>query len=165
MKLKSNIPDSFWASVNKTPTCWEWTGTLQNGYGVFYGEYGLQRAHRYMFEVPSGVQVRRICGNRGCVNPEHLFLSNEADVPERPRRVGEAAANTRLTEEDVHFIRSMSRTGANAKALSKQLGVSTATIWSIMYNQTWKHLPWQNGNPYSARRSVELFRFPRRPLK
>lgn len=75
--------DRFWAKVNKTATCWNWTGSsVQNGYGKFYLG-GVRRevlSHRLSIEwangpIPEGMDVDHKCHNRACVNPDHLRLT------------------------------------------------------------------------------------------
>ena len=70
----------FWSKVNKSDSCWEWTGlTVGNGYGRFWdantGRMAL--AHRLAYEmvrgaIPPGLHIDHLCRNRKCVNPEHL---------------------------------------------------------------------------------------------
>lgn len=69
----------FWMKVNKTETCWLWTGGRKtNGYGAFWVAPGkLRTAHRVAWElttgnVPDGVELDHLCRVRHCVNPEHL---------------------------------------------------------------------------------------------
>lgn len=67
----------FWSKVDKTPTCWLFTGALAGGYGRFYLAGGLVPAHRYAYEllvgpIPEGLQLDHLCRVRNCVNPGHL---------------------------------------------------------------------------------------------
>lgn len=68
----------FWQFVNKTDTCWLWTGFCdKNGYGRFKdGDVG-HRAHRWSYEhfvgpIPEGLQIDHLCRVTGCVRPDHL---------------------------------------------------------------------------------------------
>lgn len=70
----------FWTHVQKTESCWNWTGALdRSGYGkLFYIK--AHRAHRFILEQRGedlkGRTVDHICGNHACVNPEHLRVSD-----------------------------------------------------------------------------------------
>ena len=58
--------------------CWIWQGaSAPNGYGKITSNYKTLSAHRYMYEnlvgaVPIGMQLDHLCGNKLCVNPQHL---------------------------------------------------------------------------------------------
>lgn len=72
----------FWAKVQKTETCWLWTGATNDGYGTFVvgsRKKGMRswRAHRLAYVTlvePIGdeLQLDHLCKNRRCVNPAHL---------------------------------------------------------------------------------------------
>lgn len=65
--------------------CWKWKGYIdKNGYGAFYSEGKLKKAHRVMYEVffgeiKSGFVVRHTCANTRCVNPKHLILGTQKE--------------------------------------------------------------------------------------
>jgi hypothetical protein len=71
-----------WAKVNKTDTCWLWTGALlREGYGqIGYTMDGVVTrwlAHRLVYtmikgEIPKGLTLDHLCRVRSCVNPDHL---------------------------------------------------------------------------------------------
>ena len=70
--------ERFAARVNKTETCWLWTGTITSlGYGQFMVDGRTVSTHRWSYEhhvgpIPSGLVIDHLCRVRNCVNPEHL---------------------------------------------------------------------------------------------
>lgn len=74
--------ERFWSKVEKTETCWNWTGARHpRGYGQYYGERdgkkNLVWAHRESFArhvgaIPEDVVIDHMCHNTSCVNPAHL---------------------------------------------------------------------------------------------
>jgi hypothetical protein len=74
---KPSIEERFWAKVDASGDCWEWTaGRTTMGYGAFkYKHYSL--AHRFAYELLVGpiagnLVLDHLCRNRICVNPDHL---------------------------------------------------------------------------------------------
>lgn len=79
----------FWAKVEKTETCWLWTGALAGGYARFWWDDKNRQGHRLAYEllvgpIPDGLDLDHLCHNstdcslvalcphRRCVNPAHL---------------------------------------------------------------------------------------------
>ena len=70
--------------------CWLWRGQISNsGYGriMLSGADGraMESAHRasyltFVGPIPEGTIIRQSCGNRLCVNPEHLEVLQERSV-------------------------------------------------------------------------------------
>lgn len=75
------LEERLWEKVIKHPGgCWEWTGTVVNGYGqIRRGGKDLPKAktHRVSYElaygpIPDGLTIDHLCRNQICVNPAHL---------------------------------------------------------------------------------------------
>ena len=75
--------ERFWAKVNKTETCWLWTGatTRGGGYASIRVDGKDQLAHRVSLQIHLGRAITKgldvahapiICHTRHCVNPSHL---------------------------------------------------------------------------------------------
>jgi hypothetical protein len=66
----------FWRYVEKTDTCWLWTGGLKNnGYGNFFDGKRTVVAHRWLWSSINGEpkgEIDHLCRVRNCVNPAHL---------------------------------------------------------------------------------------------
>lgn len=161
----------FWEKVNKTDSCWLWTGSKRNkGYGAFVyvrdGQVIHGRAHRYSYEIhkgpiPEGMLVLHNCpsgDNPACVNPDHLWLGNDLDnvhdMMKKGRRVkggthkpgkyeyGVGHHNARLTEEIVKTIREKYATGETSfNKLAQEYGLAIAHVYRIVRRKVWKHIP------------------------
>jgi hypothetical protein len=84
------LDDRFWDKVDKIQDgCWIWTAGSSRGFGIFHVDGVLKAVHRLSYEnskgpVPVGGVIRSTCGNKLCLNPEHLFL-DVASVDVRAR--------------------------------------------------------------------------------
>lgn len=153
----------FWANVEKTDGCWNWTASLKMGYGQMKIAGVFIAAHRFSFElhntkIPVGMFVCHHCDNRRCVRPDHLFLGTPKDnivdaankgrlasqrigSPQRlnvPR--GERQNLAKLTEDAVRTIRSLYLDGWTQVQLAQRFGVRQCSISSILCGKTWKHV-------------------------
>lgn len=84
------MTERFWKRVNKTDSCWEWTGGLDTmGYGMLRvpaprSSNKKVRVSRYSWElhngpIPNGLFVCHTCDNKKCVRPDHLWLGTASD--------------------------------------------------------------------------------------
>lgn len=80
MEYKIELPPSFWASVNKTESCWLWSRAItKQGYGTYTWNGKQRQVHRISYEaylgsIPPKLVVDHICYVGHCVNPQHLQL-------------------------------------------------------------------------------------------
>jgi hypothetical protein len=77
--VRANTVTDFWAKVNKnTPTgCWEFCGLDNKGYGQFWIQNVVWKAHRFSYvqligPIPDDLPLDHLCRNHACVNPAHL---------------------------------------------------------------------------------------------
>jgi hypothetical protein len=140
------VSERFWAKVNKTDDCWEWTAYTSKGYGQFNATGVLVRAHRFAYQmangpIPAGRLVCHRCDNRRCVRPSHLFVGTAADntldmvrkgrgrVP--PPRFGESHHNVKLNSSQVVIMRRMRSFGVPVLRLARDWGINKATVKAI----------------------------------
>lgn len=91
-------------------------------------------AHGITLDDIKGKVVRHKCDNRRCINPNHMEIGSKADNNRDRMERGRSATGrdvygnrrtTRLSPEDVEFIRSSGLTG---KELAARFNVSQGTI-------------------------------------
>lgn len=96
--------------INKTPTCWLWTGASYQGSGygrIKFNKNSLQgpltfTAHRFCYElfigpIPIDKVLDHLCRNPICVNPEHLDpVTSHENVVVRGRTI------TKINAEKTH---------------------------------------------------------------
>lgn len=76
--LAQQAEERFWARVQKSDGCWEWTGSLhRNGYGQFSVGFKKVNPHRFAYQllvgpISSHVRLDHTYHVKSCVNPEHL---------------------------------------------------------------------------------------------
>lgn len=97
--------ERFWAKVQKTETCWLWTGAKETrGYGHFTlggrTDRRIVKAHRYAYEllvgpIPEGLTLDHLCRVRWCVRPDHLEPATNRE--NQLRGDGQGGRNARKT--------------------------------------------------------------------
>lgn len=91
-EVRHSIEARFWSKVNKTDSCWLWTGS-RTGRRRMHGQFHLAKIdgrprniypHRFSWmlaygSIPNTLQVLHRCDVGICVRPEHLFLGTQDD--------------------------------------------------------------------------------------
>lgn len=135
--------------------CWLWGGRVRSsGYGVGNFEYKIQLAHRYSYLIYKGqfdfkMHVLHHCDVPACVNPEHLYLGDQAqnnlDRDKRGRQRTKHGIDhklAKLTDETVLEIRRIHNPKTYpSRKLARMFGVSQGTIMHVLKRVTWAHLP------------------------
>ena len=164
---KPTTEQRFWSHVNKTSSCWLWTGSKRNkGYGAFvWADRGLivqGRAHRYSWElvhgkIPAGMCCLHRCDVPACVNPSHLWLGTKAennrDMCAKGRHAkapyscvrnhtqkyvtGSAHHAAKITPEIARKIRA-DKKSLSYSQLSKKYSLAIGNLWRIVNGVTWK---------------------------
>lgn len=117
----------------ETP-CWMWLYKANSsGYGRVSVDGRRDYAHRVFYErkngsVPAGHELHHRCGNRLCVNPEHLQPVRRPDHAKLSPRV-------KLTAAKVAEIRNSLE---SVKALAERYGVARCTVSNIRARRIWR---------------------------
>lgn len=147
----------FWRRVQKTDTCWLWTGSIvPRGYGTFATKKfnGRDKTYAHIFSytihkgaVPPGLLVLHTCDTPGCVNPDHLWLGTAKDNSDDMMRKGrgghgilrsEDVHTRKLSREQVEEIRYLHSQGHSLHSLARLFNVHNSNIWFIVHHWTWK---------------------------
>lgn len=115
---------------------------------------GPRSARRVVWELAKGRALKPselvavTCGQKGCLNPEHLTLTNRSEVsaksnarPAVKLKRSASAARTnqarlgKIDMDKARYIRSSDKTGRH---LASELGVSPALISHVRCNMSWK---------------------------
>jgi hypothetical protein len=146
--------DRFWAKVEKSEGCWEWTAArYHRGHGAtkFAGKH--DRAHRVAWmllrgPIPPGMCVLHKCDNPPCCNPDHLYIGTKTDNHRdmhargraRPPR-GERCGFAKLTEAQVRTIREIwASMPTTLGHLARLYGVADTAVSRIIRRKRWRHV-------------------------
>lgn len=151
------VEQRFWMKVDRAgeDECWLWTAsTTPFGHGQLMVTPGHPaRAHRLSWEfahgpIPAGQVVCHRCDVPRCVNPQHLFLGeqavNVADMIAKRRarggrtpRPGSLHPNAKLSDADVASIRARRAAGETGAALAQAFHISPSQVSRICSGRRW----------------------------
>jgi hypothetical protein len=98
-------------------------------------------------ELQEGLGALHTCGNRLCINPEHLYEGTATDnmldslyhgTANCLNMIGEKCPWSKLTEEDVRYIRNHPE--ETQRSLAKKYGVSATVVWRARKGLSWSHI-------------------------
>lgn len=171
--VEKEIDKRIWRFVNKTDTCWIWTG-FKNGWG-----YGLLRfrigprdknkrkhlfVHRFMLMLFSnasfthGYEVLHSCDNPSCVNPDHLSIGSHIDNMNDMKKKGRSAKS--IGNHKINFFvaeqirHDHSKNKLSYSKLTMKYGLSKSTISYIINGNIWKDDSGILANPNIERRKL-----------
>jgi len=131
--------------------CLEWKRYInKHGYGYIFVKGKSWSIHRYSYfltygKIPKEKWILHKCDNRKCINPNHLYLGDNAQnvkdrVSKNRSAIAEKNKASKLTIEQVKNIKILLRDGVPGLRLAKQYKMSQATIAEIKRNEIWKHV-------------------------
>lgn len=135
----------FWAKVEKTEECWNWTAAKIKGYGVLRVNKINYYAHRLSWELVNGPILGghgalHKCDNPACVRPDHLFLGTQAenikDMDSKGRRKtasGLASGKCKLHPDQVAEIRAIGKQ-MSLRQIARHFGIERSYASRIRNN-------------------------------
>jgi hypothetical protein len=131
-----------WTRIDDDTGCWNWIGTTNGSRGsprmsikgrkLYVTRVVLARVKRVSLR---GMDVRQRCGNRCCVNPDHL----EA-IPREAARRGSQHPNAKLTDRQVQEIRFRYAEGERVTDLALEFHIRRSYLSRIVAGKAWAHL-------------------------
>ena len=118
--------------------CWIWNGSIDiEGYGRISGYPGTDRAYRAAFRDVNGyfpkhprmVCHKNKCGNKSCINPDHLYDGSGCDNQDDASNIDSWSIKRLLDKNKVIEIQELYKSGLYSKVdLSIRFRVSRTTI-------------------------------------
>ncbi len=159
------------ANINEETGCYEWLGSVvHGGYGSVTVNGAVITTHRLSYMIKENVntipsynengiilQVRHLCGNPPCFNPNHLTLGTidenmyEDKVATGTLTRGSKAKNSKITEELARQILSMKKKRftegyKSITQIAQELNVPVSVVVGIHSGTTWRHLSEDSGD-------------------
>jgi hypothetical protein len=121
--------------VNPVTQCWEWTLQTSRGYGYVKVNGKKRIAHRAVYEaikglIPPGMDLHHICGNRRCVNPDHVEPLPQ-HVHDKMKHPGQASPISIETAREIRRLAGPRKT----RAIARQFGLHESTVRRIIKNR------------------------------
>jgi len=157
--LSLSFPRRFWEKIQKTETCWLWTGAKGGkGYGMIWrgGEnpptiyINATRASWLLHRgpIPDGLDVCHDCrpnkDNPACVRPDHLWLGtvgqNMIDAHRKRDPNAERKITWVLSAGQVLTIRSLKEAGATTNEIAELFHIDPGHVRDVVNRRIWKHI-------------------------
>lgn len=121
--------------------CLEFPYSKSNGYGQFWHNGRLWKAHRWVCQMTHGkppkerMAAAHFCGNRSCVNPRHIRWATYAE--NNDDKIAHGTLGSKLSESEVRAILRDSR---SHKLIAADFGISRAMVSHIKRRDAWAHV-------------------------
>jgi hypothetical protein len=144
--------EQFWSRCKRCETgCLEYQGKPdKDGYMVVNFRTRVWKAHRLAYflstgEDPGEDRICHHCDNPPCIEISHLFRGSVADnnsdkVKKGRLKRGESVKTSKLTEEQVAYIKFKKRGQPTLESIAAELGVSISLLWKIRRGINWPHV-------------------------
>jgi hypothetical protein len=128
--------------------CHVWTSyTSKDGYAVIKFKKIRYRVAKLILEkklkrsIIEGKETCHTCGNRLCINPDHLYegthLENGADMARAGSVKGEKCGTCKITKEIAIKIKNFLNIKTPCKQIAETVGVPVSIVKNIKYKNYW----------------------------
>jgi hypothetical protein len=148
LKADAPIKDRLLVRTNQQENgCLLWTGSkLNNGYGIILVEGVAKTVHReaykeFVGEIPEGLVIDHLCGNKLCIQTEHLRL-----------------ATTKQNGENLTKLHSNNTSGYRGVWWNKRNNTWTASVkHNGKYHHKYNIIDIEEANAWAVAKRNELF--------